>query len=225
MVQTGASHSTTTKSAAARTTAVMMRVFSTLGSIPQLPRRETEPALAVREVRERGLELGQVELGPEAFAEVELRVREVPEQEIADAPLAAGADEEIRIRQAVERERFGEQAFVDVAGGELAASAPLRERARRLHEVPASAVAHGDLQLEAAVARRESFRGGHAGDERGRETTAVADEAKPHALFVKLRDLPVQRVQEQREEARDLLRRTLPVLAREREERQRLDAA
>ena len=50
------------------------------------------------------VEFGVVEVRPEAVAEIQLRVGQVPEQEIADALFATGADEEVRIGRLAERE-------------------------------------------------------------------------------------------------------------------------
>jgi hypothetical protein len=62
--------------------------------------RQAEAPLPAREIAQRSLEFGLVEIGPERVAEIELGVGQVPEQEIADALLAARADEEIGFRRA-----------------------------------------------------------------------------------------------------------------------------
>src|SRR5690348_15234365 len=51
----------------------------------ELLARAAEPALALGVPRDREVELARVEVGPERVGEVELGVRELPEQEIADA--------------------------------------------------------------------------------------------------------------------------------------------
>src|SRR5512146_666010 len=107
------SQKSTTRSSAIRTAAVATRLrsdsltglaLSSLrpgrGSAPglrQLSGREAEAPLPARKELERGRELLAVEVGPEAIAEIELRVGDVPEQEVADPPLAAGADQEVRV--------------------------------------------------------------------------------------------------------------------------------
>src|SRR5262249_14438383 len=62
---------------------------------PTLPAAEPAPALLVR--RERLFERAAVEVGPELVAEHELRVGALPEQEVRNPLLAAGADQEVGI--------------------------------------------------------------------------------------------------------------------------------
>ena len=101
---------------------------------------------------DRRVERGRVEVRPQQVGEIELGVGELPEQEIADALLAAGADEEIglgRVRhRKVRLERFGHErpARRERLGmrGEIAA--------RGLRDVPAAAVVGGDGEREPRVA-------------------------------------------------------------------------
>ena len=70
-------------------------------SIALRPRRLTcalgaaEAPLAAGVPGERRIERRGVEVGPEDVGEVQLRVGELPQQEIADALLAAGADQQV----------------------------------------------------------------------------------------------------------------------------------
>src|SRR5262245_25184292 len=50
------------------------------------------------------VERGGVEVGPQRFGEVKLGVGQLPEQEVADALLAAGADEEVGLRRVAHRQ-------------------------------------------------------------------------------------------------------------------------
>jgi hypothetical protein len=52
---------------------------------------------------------------------MDLGVRQVPQQEIADAVIPAGADEEVRVGHARELQRVGEAALVDGIDSQLAA--------------------------------------------------------------------------------------------------------
>src|SRR5690606_12170763 len=56
-------------------------------------------ALALAEGLDGDIQRGGVELGPQQVGEIKLRVGQLPEQEVADALLAAGADEEIGLRR------------------------------------------------------------------------------------------------------------------------------
>src|SRR5215510_4967118 len=57
-------------------------------------RGETEAPLARVEVRERGLQRGRIELGPQAVREIQLRIGKIPQKEIAEASLATRANEQ-----------------------------------------------------------------------------------------------------------------------------------
>ena len=63
-----------------------------------------EAALAPAVRGDRGVERRGVEVGPQRLGEVELGVRELPQQEVADALLAAGADEEVGLGRVAHRE-------------------------------------------------------------------------------------------------------------------------
>src|SRR5215212_9434856 len=104
---------------------------------------------------DRGVELALVEIRPQRVAEVQLGVREVPQQEVADALLAAGADQQIGIRQAGEREVTAELCFVDVFRAQFARDTPLGHPARGYSEIPATAVRDGNDERHAAIADRE----------------------------------------------------------------------
>src|SRR5476649_1458802 len=58
-----------------------------------------EPARARREIGQGGIEGRRVKVGPVRFAEVELRVRRLPDQEVAEALVPAGPDDQVRLRQ------------------------------------------------------------------------------------------------------------------------------
>ena len=96
--------------------------------------------------------------------------------------------------------------FGDVLGAQRALCASLRKLLSCLHHVPAPAVAHGHLQLAGrrcrpSVASAAAMRA----CSRTRQRLAVADEAHAHAVLVQLRDLAVERIEEQAHQARALL--------------------
>src|SRR6266404_3925815 len=105
-------------------------------------------ALSIR--LERVLEGLLVEVRPQAVGEVQLGVRALPQQEVAQAPLAAGANQQIHLgrrRQGMidVREPRGEARTVD-AGLGLQAPAGLEEAMLR-------GVVHGDAQMHATAMR------------------------------------------------------------------------
>src|SRR3954469_5545879 len=85
--------------AGAATTANATRRASSLTRVSsRLRRHAPEAALAVLEVEDRLVQLAAAEVRPEHARDVELRVRDLPEEEVGDALLAGGADQEIRVR-------------------------------------------------------------------------------------------------------------------------------
>ena len=81
-----------------------------------------EAPLAAGKECQRRLEVGGLEIRPQARGEVQLGVGQVPQQEIADALLAAGADEQVRLRQPGERQVLRRSASSVMSSGR---SAPL----------------------------------------------------------------------------------------------------
>ena len=61
-------------------------------------RSATEAAMAAGELEQRGVEGVGAEVRPERLARVELGVGRLPDQEVGEALLAAGPDDEVRVR-------------------------------------------------------------------------------------------------------------------------------
>src|SRR5688572_23504567 len=164
MVAIGGRPSITPSSTATSTIAVSTRCLSTRGLLRLLAHlfaRQAEAALASAECGERSLEVRLVEIRPQHIADVDLGIGEIPQQEIADAMIAAGADEQVRIRHVAEAEFFREARLVDGVDTDGAACDFRGQLARRLQDVPASAVTHGHLQPEAGVGGHELLARGH----------------------------------------------------------------
>src|SRR5438552_17868956 len=70
-------------------------------------------ALAGLEVDDRLEEMAAAKIGPEHFRDVDLRVRDLPQQKVRHAQLAAGADEKIGIMHVGGVQMIGEEVFVD----------------------------------------------------------------------------------------------------------------
>ena len=114
------------------------------------PKRRCRPT----EMLDRGVELALAEVRPQRVAEIQLGVGEIPQQEIADALLAAGADQQVGIRQPGQRQVRAERGLVDVVGAQLAGDAALGELPRGPSDVPAPAVGDGDDERHAGYCRR-----------------------------------------------------------------------
>ena len=77
-------------------------------------------ALLARKVGQRAIKLGLAEIRPQYIGEIEFGIGQLPEQEVADAHVAACAYEQIRIRQIADAGRLGEHLLVDVFDGKIA---------------------------------------------------------------------------------------------------------
>ena len=78
-----------------------------------------------------------IEVRPQRIGEVELGVRQVPQQKVADPPFASGANEEIRFRQVVEREFRLHHLLVDIFECQFPSLHAPGHAARSLAAVPA----------------------------------------------------------------------------------------
>src|SRR5262245_29870808 len=74
-----------------------------------------EAALALLVRDDRPVETGGVKIGPQGVGEVELGIGQLPQHEVADALLAAGPDEQIRLGSVVERQVRGEVALAEAS--------------------------------------------------------------------------------------------------------------
>ena len=96
---------------------------------------------------------------------------------------------------------------------------------RRIGDVPAAAVIDRDVELQRGVRAGLLHRALHAFAKLGLERRKIADERDAHAVLVQLVDFAIERLQEKLHQRADFALRPIPVLAGEREQRQRLDAA
>ena len=161
-----------------------------------------------------------VEVEPQGLGKVKLRVRQLPDQEIADPLFPSGADEQIGLGGEIHREERRE--FVLGVSRALIRKLP-DHLFHRLQDVPASAVVGRDGQRQTLVAAGERlcFRG-KAGDPLP-ERAYVTYQLEPDAVGVELFGFLFQRIEKQLPENRDLLGGAAPVLRAESKERQVLD--
>src|SRR5688500_8193481 len=142
-----------------------------------------EPALA-RLVVSNGLEeLPAPEVGPEHRGDEELRVGELPEQEVGDALLAGGADEEVGVREAGGEEATAEGVLVDRGGVEPPRGDVGGEEARRAHQLGAAAVRDEQVQRESSVRRGRADDALHRGGGARGEPLELAEDADAHPLL------------------------------------------
>src|SRR6185369_17419945 len=136
------------------TTAVASLVRSTEAFAFGLRAGASEPALAALELAERLEKLQLAEIRPQRLRDVDLRVRELPEEEIADPHLPARPDEEIGIGDTGGAERGGDEVLIDLLGVEVAATHAPRDRPHGVGQLLAPAVAHREDHRHPGVVLR-----------------------------------------------------------------------
>src|ERR1700722_10501830 len=170
-------------------------------------------------VLQRGLERRRVEIRPKPVGEIQLGIGQVPQQEVADALFAAGANEQVRVADITQRQRRSKSRLIELRWRELMALDLQRQAACRVHDVAPAAVAERDLQQQAGVRGGNLLGAGHAGLQPRVQLVALADEAHAHPAAVQFLDLGLERLDEQRHQAHDLIARAAPVFAAEGEQR------
>ncbi|KAG0779054.1 hypothetical protein G6F22_010861 [Rhizopus arrhizus] len=165
-----------------------------------------------------------IEVRPQGLGEPQLGVGQLPQQEVADAGIAAGADEQVRGRQVGQGHLAAQQRFVDLFGQQAARGHFHGQGARGTGDILAATVAGGDRQGQGGVVSGALLGQLHAADQAGTEALAFTDEAHAHATPVQLVHFAVERAEEQLHQRIDFFLRPAPVLAGEREQGQRGNA-
>jgi hypothetical protein len=78
-----------------------------------------EASLPATVITQRADKLQLAKIGPQHGGEVQFRVGEIPQQEVADAGIAAGADAQIRFRQVAESQDLANSSGVISSGDRL----------------------------------------------------------------------------------------------------------
>src|SRR4029453_14893760 len=95
----------------------------------------TESAIALLKVGDRAVEVGGAEVGPQDRRDPQLGVGDLPQQEVRDAHLAAGANQEIGVGHAVGVQRAADVSLADVLGGQLTGSHLSSQRAEGVEQL------------------------------------------------------------------------------------------
>src|SRR5688572_22672563 len=204
--------------AADRRERLQSRILCFLDLLAGAPEAPLAPAVP----GERLLESRRVEVGPQALGEKQLRIRKLPEQEVADSLLAPGADEQVRLGRIGHREILGKMLFGDAArdgAGLLAGKAR-----QRLQDVPAPAVIRRDGQRQAAIVLGQALAGLDQRAHLEIEPARVPDDLEADFVAMELAHFAREGRHEQLHQQRDLLGRAAPVLGAERKQRQEPDA-
>jgi hypothetical protein len=185
---------------------------------------QAEAALALTELIEAAVQLVAAEVGPHDVDEDELGVGQLPQHEVRDALLAAGADEQIEGRQLGGRQVAAEAVGVDRARIEGARGDVPGQGGGGGGEGLAAAVGQREGQGHAAVVSRVAAQGVEGLADHRRQAIEVADRVQPDLVVHDLGPLVAQVVAQQLHQALDLVGRPRPVLRREGVEGDGLDA-
>src|SRR5262245_56813061 len=172
-------------------------------------------------IGEHGLEqMAAAEIGPQRFGDPDLGVRDLPEQDVADAHLAARPDQQIRIGLPGGVEEVAEATLVEIIGTHAGGN----RATRRVHDFRASTVVERDVEQHAGVGRglRDAHR--QLGLHVGGELVGSADHLEPDVVLQERAELEADVALQQRHQRVHFGARTLPVLRRERIQRQHVDA-
>src|SRR4029453_15329480 len=91
----------------------------------------TESAIALLKVGDRAVEVGGAEVGPQDRCDPQLGVSDLPQQEVGDAHLAAGANQQIGVGHAVGVQRAADVGLADVLGRQITRPHLSGQRAER----------------------------------------------------------------------------------------------
>src|ERR687890_1734003 len=132
------------------------------------------------------------EVGPQRIRHVELGVGYLPEQEVRDAQLAAGTDHQVDLGYVGGVEVTGEGHLVDVLRRETVRDHP----AGGVHDLGASSVVEGDVDVEVVVARGKVLSLLHCFQHRGGQVLPSAQKTEPGPPFVQFGHLLAGRLDE-----------------------------
>ena len=173
-----------------------------------------------RELGERRVVRDLVEVGPVPIAAVQLCVGGLPQQEVGNAHVAAGADEQVRVRGATSREVARHRLLSDLGGAHLV----LHHALDRRQDVIAPAVAEADVQRHALVLLRQRNRVRNLLLQPLRQRLHVPEHAQLDAVLVQVVGLALDEVAQQPDQQPHFLFRPVPVLGTECVEREVLHA-
>jgi len=101
------------------------------------------------------------EVGPQRFGKVDFRVRDLPEQEIADAHLAARANQQVRIGQTARIQVLLNLWFIDILRLQFALLSVPNQSSDRIDNLSAPSVTKRHSQLKLLHARGFLFGRSH----------------------------------------------------------------
>src|SRR5262245_30477563 len=136
------------------------------------------PPIAFLVRQDRFEEVAAAEIGPERFRDPDFGVRDLPEQEVAHAHLAARADEQVGIGLVRRIEELAEALLVEIVRGD----ARRQHAPRRVDDLGAPAVVQRDVEQHAAVLRGLLLADLELTLDVGRQFLRAADHAEPDVV-------------------------------------------
>src|SRR6202140_4011947 len=182
--------------------------FASATSIGDLlgPGAESAHAPLVR--GERLVEVRTVKVWPERLRAVELRIRRLPEQEVAEAHFTGGANHQVRIREAPGVEVAGQAGFVELRK----VRAFSRQFVDRIDDLLAAAVIDGDVEDRPPADSGSFICLAHLFLEGGGEVLEPPRESQLDPALRQLVDLAADGLREQVHQGVHFLARPRPVL-------------
>ncbi len=159
---------------------------------------------------------------PERVGKIKLRVGQLPEQKIADALLATGADEQVgfgRIGHGQMRRQVGFAVMADFF------RMGQRQLVDGLQDIPAATVVGGDGQGQPGIVGGQRLAFANQRQQARFECHQIANHPQPHAIGMEPTDLALQRTDEQVHQKGHFLHRPAPVFRRKGEQGQVADVA
>src|SRR5712672_3441585 len=154
--------------------------------------RGTVAALAATVIGNRLLEIGAPETRPQRLSEDEFGISALPQQEIADALLAAGADQEVGIGQIGGEQMRRDLLLVDCIERQSAGFDLGGDRTRRRGDLGAAAIRQRDGQIDRAIVAGQRLRVIDQRDDVRREPPDLADHSKTYTIAVQFGDFATQ---------------------------------
>ena len=140
-------------------------------------------------VENRAQQVGAIEIGPQRIGDIQLRISDLPQQEIADAHLAGGADQQVGVGRTggVEPRRDG--LFVD---HNVVASRVFKEGLHRVDQLRASTVVDRQVDLQSAIPSRRADRFVKLGAHKIGQSFNSSDRREPNIVASHIRKFGAQ---------------------------------
>ena len=122
-------------------------------------------------------------IGPRHRREVKLRISQLPEQEIGNTLLIAGADQKIRRRQTGRVQMGLDHILRDLIRGKFSPHRLLRDPADRTADLIPTAIIEGDLKMKPLIVHRGLFQFLDALPDILVQPRFVADDADAHIVL------------------------------------------